>query len=242
MNPNNPQGFQGTPQMSPNSYQQPQLPKAPKKPFNILIIPLVAFILFFLGALGFGIWAYSERGTYKNETDKIVAKEVELAEQRVATEKDKEFLEKEKVPHKKYVAPSISGSVSVEYPKTWAAFITEGKNSKPLDGYLHPDFVPGTASGTAFALRIELVERSYDAELRQHESKVRSGKVAITPFRAEQVPDVLGARVEGEINTGQKDIMVLFPVRDKTLKISTESESFYNDFNNIILKTLRFVP
>ena len=110
------------------------------------------------------------------------------------------------------------------------------------DWYLHPDFVPGTQSGTSFALRIEVAQKTYDSELKQFDGKVRAGKVTVTPFRADLVQDVLGARVEGEINQGQKNIMVLFPVRDKTLKISTQSETFYKDFNEIILKTLKFVP
>lgn len=236
MNPNQPQGS------SPYGQQPLQSASQMKKHFNALVIPLVVFILLFVVAAGFGIWAFSERNTYKFETDKIVAKEVELAEQRVATQKDKEFVEKEKIPTKSYRGPALYGSVELEYPKTWSAFITEGAGSAPIDGYLHPDFVPGTKSGTAFALRVEVVQRSYDTELKQYEGKVRSGKVAITPYRAEKVPNVLGARVEGEINTGQKDIMILFPLRDKTLKISTESESFYGDFSNIILKSLTFVP
>ncbi|MBA3758643.1 hypothetical protein H0X10_03370 [Candidatus Saccharibacteria bacterium] len=246
MNPNNQQVPNGLPptgvQPGQEPFQQPQAASQMKKHFNVLIIPLVLFVLFFFGALGFGVWAFGERNTFKNETDKIVAKEVVLTEQRVKSEKDKEFVESEKRPTKRYTGPALYGSVELEYPKTWSAFITEGESSTPIDGYLHPDFVPGTRSGTSFALRVEVVQRSYDSELKQYESKVKSGKLAITPFRAEQVPGVLGARVEGEINTGQKDIMVLFPLRDKTLKISTESETFYGDFNSIILKTLKFVP
>lgn len=241
MNPNAPMMPPGS-----NPYQQPVQPIAAssaKKHFNILIIPLVIFVLLFLGAAGFGLWAFKERGTYKDNAQVIIDKEVKLAEQRVSTEKDKEFVEKEKLPTKTYKGPSTFGSVEFSYPKTWAAYMNEsGKGSSPLNGHLHPNFVPAVDSGTAFALRIEVIEKSYDNEMKQFDSKVKAGKVSVTPFRAELVPDTLGARVEGEINTGQKDIMILFPVRDKTLKISTESASFYGDFANIILKSLKFVP
>jgi hypothetical protein len=244
MNPNNPMGMQPTGQ---NPYQQPMQPQAASqmKPHRSLglIIALISFVVLFLLAGGFGIWAFMERGKYKNETDKIVSKEVALAEKRVSSQKDKEFIEKEKIPTKVYKGPATFGSVELSYPKTWSAFINEsGRGTNPVNGYLHPDFVPGTDSGTAFALRIEVIAKSYDAELKQFDGDVRSGKVKVTPFRAELVPEVLGARIEGEINKGQKDIMILFPIRDKTLKISTESETFFNDFNNIILKSLKFVP
>jgi len=36
--------------------------------------------------------------------------------------------------------------------------------------------------------------------------------------------------------------MILLPLRDKTLKISTESQQFVGDFDNIILANLKFVP
>jgi hypothetical protein len=238
MNPNQPNGA------PPGQPFQPQAASDRTNHSSLgLIIGLSVSILLLLLALGFGYWAYSERGKYKNETDKIVAREVELAEQRVSTAKDAEFVEAEKRPTKPYKGPATFGSIEFQYPKTWSAFMDEsGEGNTPVNGYLHPDFVPGLDSGTAFALRVEVEQRGYDAVLKQFDQKVRAGKVTVTPYRAELVPEVLGARVEGEINQGQKDVMVLIPLRDKTIKISTESEVFYKDFNEIILKTLKFVP
>src|SRR5690606_16774401 len=201
----NPTGQPGMPPMGQNPYQQPMQPQSasqmkPHRPLG-LIIALVVCVLLLIGAAGFGVWAFGERGKYKDDTDKIVAKEVALTEQRVSTEKDKEFVEKEKVPTKVYKGPATFGSVELSYPKTWSAYIDEaGKGSTPVDGYLHPGFVPGTDSGTSFALRIEVIAKSYDAELKTFDSDVRSGKVKVTPFRAEQVPCVLGERIEVEIN------------------------------------------
>ncbi len=236
MDPNQPQGMQ--------QFQQPQTAAQLKRRTPLwMIITLVLFVLLFFGASGFGIWAFMERGKFKNDTDKIVAKEVALTEKRVSTAKDAEFVEAEKRPTKGYKGPATFGSVELEYPKTWAAFITESdKTSTPIDGYLHPDYVPGVKSGTSFALRIELEQKSYDNELKNLDSKVRSGKISVTPFRADKVPHILGARIQGEINQGQKNLMVMFPIRDKTLKISTQSEIFFKDFDAIILKTLTFAP
>ncbi len=116
------------------------------------------------------------------------------------------------------------------------------RSSIPVEGYFHPSFVPGVQSGTDFALRVQVTNQPYDQELKQFESKTKSGKVKVSPYKAPKVPNVLGSRVDGEINNGQKDSMVLFPVRDKTLKISTESDQFLSDFNSIILANLTFVP
>ncbi len=264
MQPNQPNGpyqqFQaGTPQQVPQqSGQYGQLPpqnnmypgnlpgQAPYKPKKhshvVWIVSVVLLALSLCGALGFGIWAFMERDTFKTQTDEIVAREVEIAVQRNSSVKDNEFLEREKEPLKTYSSPAAVGSVVVSYPKTWSAFVTESDGNTPVDGYFHPNFVPGVRSETAFALRVEIINRTYDSELSSRESDVRNGKVTVQPFRAEQVSQVLGSRIDGEINKDQQGSMVLFPIRDKTLKISTQSESFKADFDNIILKQLTFTP
>jgi hypothetical protein len=214
-----------------------------KSPFSPLLI--VAIVLSFLLIVTgiFAIWAFMERDTFKNKTDQVVAKEVAAAKQQTSDEKDKEFVEKEKSPLKEYKGPATYGSLHILYPKTWSAFVDEsGRGSSPIIGYFHPNFVPALDSGTAFALQIEVVNRSYEQEMKEFDSKVKSGKVRVAPYKAPKVADIAGSRIEGEINQGQKGTMVIIPLRDKTLKISTQSDSFLKDFNDIILANLSFVP
>ena len=112
----------------------------------------------------------------------------------------------------------------------------------PVNGYVHPNFVPGLLSGTAFALRFTINTQSYDELLKQHAGDIESGKVRVAPFRAKNVPNVLGSRLDGELFENQKDSMILLPIRDKTLVIWTESDQYLADFNNTILPTLTFSP
>ena len=79
--------------------------------------------------------------------------------------------------------------------------------------------------------------------MKQFASKSKTGKVTISPYSAPKLPaGTIGSRVEGEINTGQQGSMVVFPLRDKTIEISSESAQFKNDFDSIILANLTFVP
>lgn len=234
-------GYQ--PQQPPGPAPQYPSANAKKSPFNPLLIVSIVLGLALMGALIFAIWAFTERDTYKNKTDQVVAREVELAEQRTSDQKDKEFVEKEKFPLQEYKSPATYGSVSIMYPKTWSAYVDQmGDGSLPVNGYFHPDFVPAIDSGTAFALRVEVLNRSYAQEVKEFDGKVKSGKVKVTPYRAPKVPEADGTRIEGEINQGQKGTMVLFPLRDKTLKISTQTNDFLKDFNDIILANLTFTP
>lgn len=232
--------------------QMPQQPmqyggmpvQLPKDGPNRLLIPFVICLVLFVAAAGFGMWAFANMQDYKNNSDKKVATAVQIAQQETSSAKDKEFVEKEKSPLKEYKGPAAFGTLSIQYPKTWSAFVTESDNNggTPIDGYMHPGFVPGLQSGTDFALRVKVVSRQYADELKQYESRVKAKKVSISPYTAPKVSGVLGSRIDGEINTGQQDSMVLFPLRDKTIEISTESSQFKGDFDSIILANLTFVP
>lgn len=257
MQPDNPQPGQviGQPeqpqQVAPQAplgqpqYGAPIAPMTPPKKqrhISATLVSLIICIVFLLAAIGFGVWAYLQRQDYKANSDKKVDAAVVIAKKQTAEEKDKEFVEKEKNPYKEYVGPATYGSVKIVYPKTWGAYVNE-KGSQPLvNGYWHPSFVPGSETGTAFALRMEVVATGYDQVMKTFDGKVKGGDVKVSPYKAPKVPSVLGSRVDGEINKGQKDSMVVFPLRDKTLKIWTESETFLNDFNNIILANLTFSP
>jgi hypothetical protein len=243
MPPIQPQGYQ--PQQMPQQTQVPQYQSAnSSRPHSktLLIVTILLGVLL-LAVLIFALWAFNERNTYKDKTDQIVAKEVTAAKQQTSDEKDKEFLEKEKSPLKEYKGPATYGSVSIMYPKTWSAYVNQsGDSGQPVNGYFHPNFVPAVDSGTAFALRVEVISKSYEQVVKEFDTKVKSGKVKVSPYQAPKVPAIAGSRVEGEINQGQKGIMVLFPLRDKTLKISTQTDSFQKDFNEIILANLTFSP
>ena len=215
----------------------------PKKRLNGLLIPLIITVLLLMGSIGFGIWAFMGMQDYKNNVEPKINAAVEIAKQETSTAKDAEFVEKEKLPTKQYQSPQAAGTVTFSYPKTWAAFVTEkDSGNTPVDGYFHPDFVPGVDSGTDFALRLQVLEQSYDQELRKLEGKIKQGKLTVSPYSPPMLKTEIGVIIEGEINTGQQNTMIMFPLRDKTIQISTESSQFKGDFINIIMANFTFTP
>lgn len=242
--------YQGPPVQSgvpvPGQMGQPPefQPKSSKKKHHWgIIITITLLVLLLIGSLIFGIWSYMKMQDYKTNSDQKSSKAVAIAVQKEDSKKDQEFTEKEKYPLKPYLGPDTYGGINMQYPKTWAAFITQTDGGPtPIDGYFYPNFVPGIQSGTNFAVRLQVTSQTYDQEMKQFESKVRAGKVTVSPIVLKNVPSVTGSRVTGEVKTGQKDVMVLLPLRDKTIKISTESPEFQPDFDNIILPNLKFTP
>ena len=210
---------------------------------SALIIVLLALVL--VGSLAFGFWAFSGRQDYKNKADVKIAAAVKAAKEAQATELQKQFDEQSKSPTKSYQGPVTSGSIAFSYPKTWSAYIDEsgtGDSSTPVNGYFHPNFVPGVQESSSFALRVQVVPNSYSEELKQFDSLVSERKVKISAYSAPKVSGIVGVRVDGQIINGKKGSMVMFPLRDKTLKVWTEADQFVGDFNNSVLPNLTFVP
>lgn len=207
------------------------------------LIAFIVTLLITLIALGFGLWAFSGRQEYKNKVDEKIAIAVADAETANSLKKEAEFAEKEKNPLRTYTGPATYGSLSISYPKTWSAYVDEtAKSNLPLSGSLNPSFVPGLQSNLPVALRFTVSSSNYPSVVKTFDSQVKAGKIKVTPYKADKVPNVIGVRLDGEILTGKQGSMVIVPLRDKTLQVWTESPQFVPDFNTIILPNLVFVP
>lgn len=214
-----------------------------KGSINVLAVSLVFTILLLVAVTGFGAWAFMSRENYKNNVDEKIAAAQEVTKKETETAKDNEFLEKEKQPLKKYQSSAQLSSVSISYPKTWSAYIDErGTGSAPLSAYFHPQFVPVTSSDALYALRVELSSRSFVEEAKTFDGYIKQGKVTSRPYQSSVSGSSVGLRIEGEYASKKQGIIVLIPVREKTLKIWTESNDYKNDLENIILKNISFSP
>ena len=216
---------------------------------NGIVAALMLTIILFFGAAGFGVWAFLDRQSLKSGTDKITLAAVDAARKQAIDQKDREFAEREKLPAKQYKGSEAFGSLSFEYPRTWSALISEttvaNPGNIPIDGYFYPDFLPGTSNlptTFAFALRVRVSSTSYSTVIGAYDAPAAAGKVRVIPFKLSKVDGALGVRVEGEISTGKTGIIIVMPLRDKTIEVWTEGTQFTADFNNQIVPSMNFVP
>lgn len=199
-------------------------------------------VLLLLISTGFGLWAFSSRSNYKNNSDEISQKAVEKAEANQKVLLEKEFSEKEKSPYKQYIGPDEFGSIKFSYPKTWNVYYGS-KDEDELSLYFHPDFVPSISSQTPFALRIFIEDATLNQTLDSYSSQIKSGALNSSAYKLEKVTKAdVGARLNGELAKEKTGSLVLLPLRDKTLKIWTENnDKFIKDFDEL-LKTLEYNP
>ena len=210
---------------------------------NVLLLPVILLSILFLGAAGFGFWAFNSRQDYKNNSDAKVQAAVAVAQQQTSTAKDNEFANKEKQPLKTYNGPSAYGSVVLQYPKTWSGYVVQNDNGggTALDGYFYPGIVPSiNDQGKAFALRFQVVSRSYTDVLKEVQNLDKN--MVITSYALPKVPSTVGVMAKGQIAQNKTGSMVVLPMRDKTLKIWTEGTDFQSDFDNLILANFSFQP
>lgn len=211
---------------------------------NVLLLPLIFVSILFLAAAGFGTWAFTSREDYKNKSDQKVSAAVAEAIEATEQVEEAKYAEKSKEPYDTYIGPAAFGNITVNYPKTWSAYVIESEaSSGPLNAYFNPKFVPNTGDrDNTFALRVELVQQSYDKVINTFSNNVKTGKVVMEPYKLAKVPSVVGSRIEGQITTTKQGSMVVLPLRNMTLKIWTESNDFKADLDKHILPNLSFVP
>jgi hypothetical protein len=208
------------------------------------LIALIIVSTLLAGSLAFGVWAFMSRQDYKNNSDKKAAVAADERQAEVEAVMTAKFIEEEKKPYTSHKAPDQYGSIEVQYPKTWSAYVEESASgNRPIDDYFHPRAVPDVSKPeNAFALRIQVVDEAYDKVVKSRESDVRAGRLSASPYTLPKVPDVVGTRFDGQVERNKQGSLVILPLRNLTIKIWTESPNYLEDFNNIILPNLTFAP
>jgi hypothetical protein len=210
------------------------------------LIVNILLVILLIAALAFGGWAYSQMKSYKNDSDKKVAAGIAAEKQTLTKQAQDNF---DKTNTKQFAGSPTYGSVSFIYPKTWSAYVDTSNISEPINAYFHPDQVPGLNSKTAYALRLELVSSDYSQVTQQFSGGIQLGIVAAKVYLPPKLSGLAnvqpGTLFSGQINSGdstQRGTLLAIKVRDKTLEISTQSNDYLNDFNNVILPSLSFAP
>lgn len=213
---------------------------------NLLAIPLALVTLALFAVAGLAYYEYGQSEQYKNDVDQQIAAAVSKAEAETSEKKDKAFAEKEKSPYVVWTGPAAYGSLKIQYPRTWSAYVdapTTLTGGRPVNGYFAPNQVPSINDQTnTFALRVYIVQQAYDGIVKQYQGKQKSGTVTIQPYQSPNVPGIVGVRIDGEVQAKKQGSMIVLPFRDKTLELWTESNEFKDDFNNIILPNFSLVP
>ena len=200
---------------------------------NGWMVGTIGCLILFLIAGSLAIWAYMQYSHEKNNVDSKVAIEVAKGKGEQAEIDQKKFSEEAKNPRIEFVGPSEYGRVSFMYPKTWSVYIeNDGSNRGDYKAYLNPVAVPSASNkASRFALRLEIINKNLDTVLNDYQSRLKKGELTSS---STEFNGISATRIDGTFEKELRGSVVLMKVRDKTIRFSTDADTFKPDFQTIL--------
>lgn len=191
----------------------------------ISALTAVAFIILF-------IWMYNKWNDADTNVQGQINSAVAIARSEATEKAEREFEEREKNPYKIFSGPADLGSLTFEYPKTWSLYEEEdASTNNDFSAYLNPDKVPPVNSGNPIALRVMILNESYDNYIQNYQGRVEDGSMTLT------VAPVGGANAniyKGLLDNDFQGIAAILKIRDKTVVIQTDALLYEAEFNYIL--------
>lgn len=203
------------------------------------MIMAICGITLFLVASALGVWALLAYTEQKADVDGKISLAVAAGVKKQAEEDEAKFQESYKNPRIEFVGPSEYGRLSFMYPKTWSVYVEkDGTDRGDYKAYLHPVSVPSiSGKDSRYALRVEILNKNFDDTLKQYESQLKKGELKSSNV---EYNGNAATRLDGAFSKELRGAVVLMKVRDKTIRLSTDADSFKPDFDTL-LGTVKFV-
>lgn len=196
----------------------------------LLAIVLLSVAVAGLGALS--VWAYVNYDEQKTNVDGKIALATETAKKEQADQDEAKFLEREKEPNRQFAGPDDYGRLTFDYPKTWSVYVARDvSQGGSYQAFLNPITVPTVSERQQFALRVTIEEKEYDEVIKSYQPRVKLGKLKTSAVSANGHD---GTRIEGEFTTDIRGAAVIYKIRDKTVTIRTDADTFKPDFEKLI--------
>lgn len=198
---------------------------------NIWLILSIGFAVTTVGlGIAFG-WALMNYFDQKDNVDTKVSTAVTSA---IKTQADKDaaiFEAEDKKPNRQFAGPEDFGALSFSYPKTWSTYVDKDASTGTFQAYLNPVSVPPVSPSTQFALRVTIETKDYDTVLNTYQALVKKGDLKSSTVK---VNGVDSTRLDGSFTKDIRGSAVIFKIRDKTVTIRTDADTFKPDFEALV--------
>lgn len=196
------------------------------------LIAIISLIVLVVAAGSLAIWAYVNYHDQKTNVDSKISLAVADARKDQADADEAKFRERYKEPNNQFVGPDNYGRVTFDYPKTWSVYVgRDGAKGGDYEAYLNPGVVPPVSSNQQYALRVTVEEDNYDEIIKSYESRVEKGELRTSSTSSKGHS---GTRLDGNFTKNIRGAAVIYQIRDKTLTIRTDADTFKPDFEKLI--------
>lgn len=205
------------------------------KTVAIVILSLVSATF-----IGLFIWVFIQYTDARTDVDGQIAVAVADAKSEQAIEMEMDFAEREKEPRRDFAGPADYGQLSFKYPKTWSVYVAkDAANGGDYEAYFNPLQVDAVNEKTINALRLSILNKSFDSVVDEYRKKMEKKDSNLTVQSAEY-NGITVNRYTGNIpDTDFVGVIVIFKIRDKTAVMRTDSMNFLGDFD-ALLETVTF--
>lgn len=200
---------------------------------NGWMVGTIGCLVLFLIAGSLAIWMYMMYAQEKGNVDGKVAVEVAKAKSEQAEADQKTYSEEAKNPRIEFVGPSEYGRLTFMYPKTWSVYVDkDGTDRGDYRAFLHPTTVPSLSNAASrFAFRVEILNKNLDDVLNTYQAKLKKGELTSSSVEAN---GIAATRLDGTFDKDLRGAAILFKLRDKTVRLSTDADTFKPDFQTIL--------
>lgn len=201
------------------------------------LLAIIGLAVVALAMGGLAIWAYLGYNEQKTNVDGKVNLAVAEAKREQATVDEEKFAQREKEPNRQFAGPDDYGRLVFDYPKTWSVYEAKDiSKGGTYEAYLNPITVPPVSQTQQYSLRVTIEEKDYDQVVKTYEQLVKKGDLRTSATSANGNN---GTRLDGSFSKDIRGSAVIYKVRDKTITLRTDADTFKPDFENII-KTINF--
>ena len=213
-------------------------PRHRRDPAKKFIILMCVFIFTTLAGIGVAAWVYVNYLDQKNNVDMKVSDATALAKKEQKTSDDAMYQQAEKEPNRIFTGPSDYGSLSFKYPKTWSVYeVSDATNGGDYEAIFNPGVIPPESDDQQYALRVTIESTAYEKVVAKYDKFVKKGDLKSSSIT---LNDQSGTRLDGKFSDDIRGAAVIIKIRDKTVTIRTEADTFLEDYNKL-LKTVTFV-
>jgi hypothetical protein len=144
-------------------------------------------------------------------------------------------------PFRSYKAGKDFGNFEIKFPKNWNATVTENvAATNQVNLVLHPEIVKALGDpsqpGNNYAFRALLIKQGSDSLQKTLDDRVKAKKMT---SKSVTVSGIAAKWYEGAWDDRHTGVMVLVPVRDKTIELITDySKDYINEFNTILAQAV----
>jgi hypothetical protein len=207
---------------------------------NGWILSTIILIVLTVGAGAAATWGIINYNEQKTDVDtKTQAAVSKAVKQQIDTD-EANFLKRDKEPNREFVGPEDYGRLTFDYPKTWIVYVDKDvvNTGDTFAAYLNPVSVPSVSKAATqqYALRVTIASQDYDKVLATYDASVKKGDLHSSSVSANGAS---GTRLDGNFSKDIRGAAVIYKIRDKTITIRTDADTFLPDFNALIA-TIKF--